>query len=304
LIYKNDGTTIGAADFVFYPSEIDGRGNISVIFTMTVDHRSNQPLHCSVQGLMGGEVTDSPTDLIEHPAEIIHYLMLHYSTLALTDISIQTIKTMKSVLAGYKFASIINQFADCSSIIDRMLSQCSCMRIQRHGKAGVLVIDFNGPSVARILEHDSLGKTETVEDTDYFLLCNSLKVFYGLNPTTKAWEGEFTRDRTNNIDCETSYREYGEQPQRELRLSDVQDEAIAIACADRFLKINAFKHSKAKRVVPYHIGFDILEGDVAQLSFEEGQSLDGEGWVLERCLLLSRTLKKNYIEQIWWKIDP
>lgn len=305
-VYDKDGSVVAAAGYTFYPDKIDGEGNITAYFDFTGDQADNEPLSCSICGLTdgSGEYTGTAGTLLEHPADICHYLLTLYTNFDLDEISIETIRTMRSLLPGYKFASIINKSVEGVNLFDRLLLQCQCARVQRWGKTGILTLDMDDPlSTGYIHKFDLIGRTVKISKTPYEQLCNNLRVFYGLNPTTGKWEGEFVIDRTNDPECEKSYWIYGEQPQQELQLTDVQLEWVARACANRWLQFRRFRHDVVECSLPYGEGWDCLEGDGGLLTIEEGASLDGEGWVDEPCLLLSRKFSEGLIKQTWWRID-
>ena len=309
-VYDKNGDIITAGGspvgYTFYPDENDSEGNIVAFFDFTSDQIDNEPLSCSIQGLTdgSGEYTGTAGTLIEHPSDILYYLLGLHSNFDTAEISVQTLRTMRSALPGWRFASIINKISEGVDIFDRILAQCQCARVQRWGKTGVLSLNMDDPlSTGHIHKFDLIGRTVRISKTPYEQLCNNLRVFYGLNPTTGKWEGEFVIDRTNDPDCKKSYWAYGEQPQKELQLADVQLEWVARACASRYLKFRCFRHDLVECSVPYGEGWDSLEGDGGLLTIEEGASLDGEGWVDEPCLLLSRRFREGLVHQIWWKVD-
>lgn len=295
---------LNPALYTFYPGINDGQGNVVALFDFTEELTANEPLSCSMQGLVdgSGEITGTVGTLIEHPADIIHYLFLNHTDLALDQIDVGSIRTMRSLLPGLKFAVLINQLADGDGIIDRILSQCQCSRIHRGGKAGIMTFDIEAVQIERYKRFDLIGRTVKISKSPEDLLCNNLEVFYNLNPVSGQWEGSFTKDKSNNRDCELSYFQYGKWPQKELYLTDVQVLASAALCADRFLKMRAFRHDLLEISVPYWEGIDVLEGDGGLLTVEEGSSFDGEGWVNESFILLERKLQFNTIWQKWWRI--
>ena len=305
-VYDKDGSVIDAAGYIFYPGAVDGEGNAVATFDFTGDQAASEPLSCSIQGLTdgSGEYTGTAGTLIEHPSDNLHYLIALDSNFDSDEISIQTLRTMRSLLSGWKFATIINSSTEGINITDRLLIECQCARVQRWGKTGVLALNMDAPlSTGRIHKFDLIGRTVTISKSPYENLCNNLRVFYGLNPSTGKWEGEFVIDRMNDPESEKSYWAYGEQPQQELQLADVQLEWVAWACANRWLQFRRFRHDIVECDVPYGEGWDCLEGDGGLLTIEEGASLDGEGWVDELCLLLSRQFGNGLIRQTWWRVD-
>lgn len=300
-VYDKDGGVIAPAGYTFYPGGIDEQGNVIAYFDFAGDQVANEPLSCSIEALDDNEGIYGG-DLIEHPANIIYYLWNLYMNFVPGDIHVGSIRTMRSLLPGLKFASMVNSIVDGVSLSDRILSQCQCARIQRNGKAGIMPFDFDPIDIQRLKRFDLIGKTVRITKTPEDILCNDLKISYAPNPTTKQWEGEIIRNRTNNPDCEKSYNEYGIRPQRELFLTDIQQEDVAVYCADRYLKIRAFRHDIVECGTSYWESFDTLEGDGSLLTVEEGSSLDGDGWVDEPFILLERKFGFNTIHQKWWRI--
>lgn len=303
-VYDKDGSVIGAGNYTFYPDGIDDKGNPITYFDFTGDQSSNEPLSCSIQALVdnSGKIVGTVGDLIEHPADIIYHLLWHNTNLDLVDIDIQSIKTMRAQLPGLKFASIVNRQTDSILIIDRLLSQCQCARIQRSGKVGIMAIDINAIAVSRCKRFDQIQRTVRISKTPENLICNSLKVYYAFNPTTSKYEAELTRDRQNNPDCAKSYYDYGARPQQIFKLPDVQEEATAIALANRYITLHAYRHDIVTFEAPYWIGWDTMEGDIGLLTIKEGSSVDGAGWIDEKCILLERQFRENTILQKWWRI--
>ena len=303
-VWDKDGATIATANYVFYPSAVDAQGNLISDFDFTGDQAASEPLSCSIRGLTdgSGEYTGTAGSLLEHPADIVHYLLRLYTNFDMDEISVETLKTMRSLLPGYKFATIINDFVAGVDVIDRIFNQCQCVRIQRNGRIGSLTIDLSGVETGRIHKFNLVGRTVSVGKTPYASLCNNLRVFYAFNPTTGNWEGQFVLNRENNPDCEKSYYDYGEQPLTDLQLIDVQLEFVARACAGRYIAMRAFRHDVVECNVTYCDGWDVLEGDVGLLTVEEGPSLDGNGWIDERFILLEKKYMQGYIQLRWWRI--
>jgi hypothetical protein len=304
-VYDKDGSVIGAANYTFYSGGLDGKGQVVAYFDFTGDRAANEPLSCSMQGLSdgSGEFTGTAGALIEHPAQIVHYLLEKHTNLDRDHIDVERLKTMASLLPGVKFASIVNKQTDSIDVVDRMLAQCMAARIVSGGKVGVMTPVTSGPVIGRTHKAmNILERSIRISRTPREEICNNLKVQYALNPTTGEYEEELSRDRTNNSECNKSYLQYGEAPEVVLRMADVQEEATAIQLADRYIGQKAFQHDVVECAVPWWDGFDVREGDIGILTAEEGPSAYGEGWSEEECVLLERTFKGNQIEQKWWRI--
>lgn len=303
-VYDKDGAVIGAANYTFYPGGVDGQGNVAAYFDAISDYAASEPLSCSLRGIKdgSGEITGTADALVEHPTDILYHLLANHTTLDSDDIDITTVRTMRSLLPGLKFASIVNSQTGSINIIDRILKQCQCARIQRRGKAGVMTFDTDAVNIGHCKRYDQVAKTVRLSKTPEESICNDLKVYYALNPTTGKYEGELTRDRTNSPDCKKSYYDYGAREQQILKLPDVQQEATAIACASRYVELRAYRHDIVTVEAPYWQGWDTLEGDAGLLTIEEGPSTDGTGWVDEKCILLDRKFQAKTILQKWWRI--
>lgn len=302
-VYDKDASTIAAANYTFYNGLIDGLGNIVSYFDFTGDQVSNEPLTCSIEGYPdnSGIYTGSTGTLIENPADIIYYLLDVYGYDL--DIDVTSIKTVRSILSNLRCASIINSQTTLLDIVDRLLIQAIAARVNRWGKMGFMAFDFTTPEVSRIQNFDFYGKTAGISATPYDMICNRLKVFYALNPSTGAWEGELNLDRTNNKTCLDSYRAYGEKVQKVIFLSDVRTESLANYCADRYLNLYAFQRDIVEINTPYWQGWDTVEGDRGLLTIEEGADRDGGGWTNEPFILIEKIFYSQYIGQKWIRVN-
>ena len=303
-VYDKNGSVIDAGNYTFNPVGLDGEGNMVAYFDFTAGQAANEPLSCSIQGLRdnSGEYTGAVGSLIEHPVHIVHYLVREYSLLDTEEIDLESIKTAASFLSGAKFASIINADAATVDIIDRILWQCQCARVPRADGFGIMTFNAD-PVVIKRIEDADLKSAPVFDWTPKDSLCNSHRVYYALNLITGKYEHEFVRDKTNKEICKKSYHQYGGQPQRELNLPDIRDHSTAFICANRYLFRHAFRHEIVTLEVPYSRGFNILEGDGALLTLEDGSSIDGNGWVKEPCILLDRKFQKNTMLLRFWRIS-
>jgi len=304
-VYDKDGAVTAAANYTFYPDGYDGEGNLVSYFDFTGDQAANEPLSCSIQGLYdgSGEYTGTADELIEDPAHILLYMLDQFSGLSRDEFSGRDIKTMSTLLPGLKFAAIVNSQVDGMDVVDRVLKQCNCLRVSRAGKMGVMVFGEAPAAVAHLTTNEIKSGSVKFSRTPKELLCNDLKIFYALNPTTGKYEGDITLDRSNHAECELSFYQYGAQPQRIIHLPDVQSEAMARYLGNRHISLWAFRHELVDLEALYWPCFDIIEGDGAVLSLDEGASLDGSGWSEEPCILLSRRFKKDVIAQQWWRVS-
>ena len=303
-VYDKDGGVIAPANYTVYKS-VDGEGNLTTYFTFTGDQATLEPLSCSMQGLYdgSGEITGTAEALIEHPADIYYYLLQHYSDI--DDIDASSIKTMRALLGGLKFSTIVNSPVAGDHMADRILSQCQCARIVRPGGGmGVMTFDTDGINIAQIKRDINItGKSILIRATPDEAVVNDLEVKYGYNPSTQKYEGKIAKNHSTNVTCEKSYYQYGERPQKILQLPDIGTEAAAEYIVSRYLGIYAFRHDLVLFSVLYHDGFDAQEGDCGLITAEEGPSWDGNGYVDEKAILLDRKFYKDRIAQTWWVIN-
>ena len=133
--------------------------------------------------------------------------------------------------------------------------------------------------------------------------CSFWGKFY--NPTTQKYEREYIWDQSNTPLCKKSVIRYGERPRVDIKLPDLPlvGGGQITTFKDRYLTINAFRHDVVTTEVPYWEGFGVLEGDIHKLTVEEGASSDGNGWVLEPCILLDKKYNDKTITQRWWRIS-
>jgi len=83
-VYDKTGVVIGAAGYAMSQTT-DSEGNPCTIFTFTGDQTANEPLTCSCHGIKDVD------GLIEHPCDIILWLLENYSTLTPDDIDYESI---------------------------------------------------------------------------------------------------------------------------------------------------------------------------------------------------------------------
>ncbi len=304
-VFDKDGAVIGAGNYTFYPGGVDGLGNQVAYFDFTGDQVASEPLSCSMSALKdgSGDITGTAGTVIEHPAEIIHFLIKHHTEMAEGDISVESLKTMKSRLPWLNFATIINSPADTLAVIDRILKQCCYSRIQRRGKVAVVGLHTDGPALANAKRFSQVGDI-TITKTPDDKVCNDLRIEYGLNPATGAYESELVLNRTNSAACEQSFYQYGLRKQVVLKYPDVQTERVAKALGNRYVSLYAYRHDIATRTTPVWEGVDVLEGDAGRLTVKEGPSADGNGWADELCILIDRTITTKTVKQRWWKVTP
>jgi len=309
LLLDKDGATIDPVNYTYYEAA-DHLGNPCQYFEFAADQAALEPLRFSVQGIRdgSGEYTGIAAGIIEHPADIVRFILEKFSQLYPEDVDAASLKTAKAILPGIAFSVMVNDSARGMDVVDRLLSQCLAVRILRPGGLmGVWTFCPEAPAIGRIIrDQDVIGNdmnpvtfTKTPED----FVVNNLAVKYALNPLTKAWGKTLTKNRNNDPRCKQSFYQYGEQPRFEWLLTDVQRDYAAAACANRFLDLRAMRHDVVEFDVPWFTGFDFIQGDAGLLTLEEGPSLDGAGWVEEKCVLIERIFRPTTIRQKWMRVS-
>jgi hypothetical protein len=303
-VYDKDGDTIGHATYTFYPGYTDGSGSTVSVFDFTADESAEEPLSCSICGIAdnSGEVTGTAGQLIEHPADIIYYLLLNHADISNSDILSGSISKMKSLMPLLKFALIINQASDTVSIIDRILKQCFYSRTQQWGKFGLVGIDKDSIVVDYGKRYSQVSETVKISSTPDEKVCNQLLVSYGHNPTTNMYESVLSRNKTNSSLCEQSVYKYGERPLVTIQMPDVKDDVTASILAQRYIDLFSSRHDIVERVTPIWEAWGINDGDAAELDVIEGASRDGSGWVGEKCILLDHKIVGSTVKHRWWRV--
>lgn len=248
-----------------------------------------------------GKTVVSISDVNGSPAENIEALLRSYTYLKAEDIDVVSLGTLERVFGGWNFSTSVNSRTNTMQVIDRLLLQCMCGRKMSNGKFAVVVFDPDAPVLHRLGQNDVKGGAVQVDSTPHDQVVNDVYVEY--NQSGGAFGNNFTVDWTNNAVCKKSWRDYGPRPQARLALADVAEETTARACVARFLQWRAFRHDIVRCRAPHFVGFDMMEGDVAALTLEEGPSLDGLGWQDEPFILLDRSINLDDIGQRWWRID-
>jgi hypothetical protein len=293
--YDKGGVALSSLSYSM-AMEADGRGNPCPVFSFTSDQLASEPISCSIRGLQDG------TDLIEHPAAIIQYLLERYTGLQASEIDQGSIQTMKSILTLWRFAVYINTQASTIDVIERLLVQCQAAWIQRKGRVGVMTINLNGPSVAKINTDVDCFDKVTITPTPVDTISNNVTFAAFYNATTKKYEQALTYDKTTNETCKYSAQEYGGQPLQTVNFPDIQDASTGTKAANRYLDLKAYRHDTLITSMNIWTGFDLEEGDIALITCPEGSSSSGAGWIDERCILFERKFKGNVMEQTWWRI--
>ena len=305
-VYDKDGSVVAAGNYTFYPSGVDGQGGLVSYFDFTGDQTAKEPLSCSIKALQdgSGKYTGTAGTLIEHPGDIVNYLMDNHSSILTADIDTESLKTMKAILPGLQFGTIIKVQANGLDVVNRILGQTSSAMLARvGGKIGVMTFDTKAVNVSREISDNDAVSDPLFSKTREDLIINNLKVQYAYNATTDKFESDFILNQGNNTVCKKSFLEYEtEYPQVVLKYPDIRTESTARFLAKRYLDIRAFRHDVVSFQVPYHIGWDAQEGDGGLLTTPDGPSTDGNGWASEKCILIEKRFDIKAIGQKWWRI--
>jgi hypothetical protein len=300
-VLDKDGGTVSAAGYELKSGVTDGKPY--TYFDFSGDQASSESLSCSIRGLTdaSGEITGTADALIEHPADIIRYLIKNYAIDFTADK--ETLGTMKALLPGLKFAAYINASAKGEDLCQRIASEALASMLMSNGRIGVVVINpFADIQAKYRLSHHNIAGDVRISKTENDNVCNKLIAKYKLNMVTGQYEGQLTRDRDNNEACNLSYYEYGERPAVVLSLPDVQRQADAEYIAHRYLTVHSHRHDIIELTMAYGDGWDIREGDCANWTMPEGPSRDGNGYVDEKFILLDRKFTPSGISQRWWRV--
>lgn len=234
------------------------------------------------------------------PTEVIEGILSGYTSLDISQINYGSIKDLDSILSSLSLSVLVDQRANTFDIVDRVLGQCRCARTQKNGKIAVVVFDLDALAIHYIKQKDLQTEVGGIELTPFELICNNLSISYG--PAAGAWGTTITRDRTNNDLCKQSYSVYGSQPQRQLLLADCDGSADADFCINRYFDFFAFRHDIVTLDLQFYKAWDMMEGDIAEITLEEGPSLDSEGWINEKFMLIEKSFMSNFIRTKWWRI--
>jgi hypothetical protein len=305
-IYDGEGNIISWANYD-YDRIYDYQGNpVSVIdFSKEQSFIETliEPLSCSVRGIMdhSGIYTGVTYDPIDHPADLVSYLINNHSSLGFDEIDVESIQTMRSLLAGARFRTIINQEANGLNVIDRFLRQVVCARMQRRGKLGIFTFDPDAIDILHIKD-ENLMSVPVFTKTPLTRLLTSLRVQYGYNPTTGNYEGDLVLNRNNNKTLKRAYADYGEHPQKTIELPDVGDEGMATFCASREIALYGVRHDIVQFDLPYWLGVDLLEGYGYPMTLRDAPHVTGNGWDEHKTILLEKHYLGDRIRTRW--INP
>lgn len=304
-VKDNEGVTINAGNYELQQT-VDSLGNPCTILDFIGNYASEEPISCSIQGITdgSGEYTGTAGTLIEHPSDIVEYLVDNFGSVASSYTDVETFKSLKVVFPALKYClSIVNQ-TNLTEIIDRILSQVGCASTQRlGGYQGIMIFDTDKSPSARLIQNQvQIGREATFTKTPERLICNKLELQYGLNVSTGKFEKSIFKNKSMTPECLQSYIQHGKEYEKTIQLQDIHDDSTAELIATNYIDIFAFRHDMMEWQVPTYEGIEIRRGDVAMITIAEGGSLDGTGWNQEPCILVEKKYKKNMISQTWWKI--
>lgn len=308
IITDADDVTLWSADFsADVHKETTGEYQYGTMGAGFIpDSTSYEPMSCSVKGPadISGEITGTADTLIEHPADVSRHIMQYHSDLNIEDIDVKSLGTMRALLPSAVIAMVVKASTAGGDILDRIYAQWQCARMVRiGGKLGVMTFDVAAiPKKSLKRTSDLLGETVTISRTPKSMICNKLTIKYDYNAKTGKYDHTLIKDHTNDADCARSYYKYGREYPVTVQWPDIRDEAQAELAATRYLNIYCYRHDLIPWTATLWDGWDLVEGDAANLTLIEGGSTDGSGWANEKCILLNRTITQDRIEQLWWRV--
>ena len=304
-VYNKDGGVVNASGYAFTQG-IDAIGNPCCYFDFDNTQVSNEPLSCSIEGVVdgAGEYTATAGEVIDHPAEIMGYVLEKVSGLSVSQVDRGSIKSIKSIFPGLKYASVINAETPTAAYINRVLSQVMAAMVPRSGgRIGAMWIDMDAMPMGRLIQdHHQIGETAIFRMTPERLIVNRLELKYNYNPTTAAYEGVIDLDRSNNETCRQSFYQYGVEYPKTVECPDIYSEQDAMTIALRHVGIFAFRHYLIDMDVSYADGFDFKEGDCALIQLSELPEPEHER-LMSRCVLIEKAYTPRVIKQRWFKIN-
>jgi hypothetical protein len=301
-VYDNEGITINAGNYEVR-TDVDGLGNPCTLIDFTGNYASEEPISCSIRGITdgSGEYTGTAGTLLEHPSDIVRYLIDNFGSKTTYYIDYETFNTLKSLYPSLKMCIAITEQTSIDEVISKILKQVNCASTARiGGYQGIFIIDSNrGISAQLIADQLQIGKTATFEKTPERLICNKLIVQYKKNHASNAFEGEVRLDKENNVLCNQSYIQYGFEYEKTIQLDYIYDVQTATDTATGYINLFAFRHDTMKWQIPTMDAINIRRGDMAVITHEEAPG----GWTEEPCILIEKKYKKNMVEQLWWRVS-
>lgn len=285
---------------------LDGQGMPCTIVDFTADQTANEPMTAGAGGVIDGAGIYTGVDggLIDHPADIFHYLVDNYSTLGRSWADTTSIKTARSLMPQLRFAASCMSLSSAGDWADRILYQCCLAKAERvGGLMGLVTFDLDAPATLLIDTQTQAVGEITLSKTDADMIVNDLRVDYHYLPGPGTYSESLVRDRTNSKACLDSWREYGAMETTTLELPDAPTEMQAGILASRYLDFFATCRDTIEVLdLPYEYGWDLRRGDCAEITIPSAPSVDGEGWSGERCLLIEKYFLKDVMRTTWLKI--
>lgn len=304
-VYDDAGSVIGAANYTMeYVS--DGENNRVVIFNFTSDQTSSEPLSCSIEGIYAENIGNDDSKMLNRPGEICKYLISRYSNLSVDKASLATMQTTRT---QFYYSTYINSFIDGIDVLDRLFTQCFSARyLHSNGNFGCVTFDLNGSIIKKIdlntesVNQNGISISQTFED----LVTNDLLLQYAYNPVTRKYAKTKRFYFKNNTQCYDSYYKYGQQPQRVVQLTDIQNDSTALNYGSLYLDIYSQKHYILSAVLPHYMAYGLKEFDNVELTTDVGitqvGSDAGTGWENEKFIILDRNITDNGVKFRFWKI--
>ncbi len=306
-VYDNTGAVIGAGGYVFILG-YDSLGNIVSYFDFNADQTALESLSCSIRGMKddgAGTYTGTASALIENPGDLIHYIFANFTKIENDYLDIGSFKTLRSLLPGLKMASIVNDPTDALDFLNRLCSQIGAIICLRPGgKIGTMAFDFDGISIGNIdCKTDAIDGTINFTRTPLDSVVNRLTAKFAFNPSTKAFEALYLKDRTNNTYCEKSYYDYGETPMATVEFYDIQEVASMDQVLDRYLQLYSKRRDILSFSSPIFVVWDYVVGDIVEITAEDGKSIDGTGWDERQCILIEKDYQDGIANTKWLDIE-
>lgn len=299
-VFTATGARISNGDYT-YKNDVsfttaDGSSEVASVIDFTSDHDGDQPISCSCYGIAdGSSATYSGTanGLIERPSDIIYFLLDKYSSWTSDEYDVNQFLWLRYLFNDSRpFAVAINDFTEGINVIDRILKQCMCPRVQEFGKISAAVLDFNGPIEHSISQNDLIGETVTIRKTPFEDLCNNFKFRYAPNIATGRYEKELLKNQDNNTTCQNSVTLHGREfPQKTVSLPDVHNDTTASYIADRYVTWFSFRRDLLTLRIPYYLGFPIRQGGVVGVTLSEGPNQ----WSDERFFVVAKNWLRGEI---------
>lgn len=279
---------------------LDGSGNAVTLVGFASDMSSLEPLTAAASGVVDyhGTVVANTGDLVQHPTDILRYMINTRTSVGPLWADVESIKTARELFAGIGLAATCTAEADAGAWLDRLLYQCCLARTDRvGGRHGIVALDLAAPATTTISARRHTVGDMSIRKTPWDMVVNWATADYGYQASSGTYAGSVVADRTNHAGCASSFLEYGAVGHTSFQFPDAPDEGTAIWMLDRRFGFFSHRHDLVDGVsLPYSRGWDLRRGDCVALTIPEGQSRDGEGWFDEPCLIVEKYFRTHDIQ--------